>query len=94
MPREYDSYGGVVRLDWRRWRRADMGRVVIVLGYGVFNLGVVWWWVGGFLNWCGLFEGEVAFEEGRELVLGLICVCHFDGVYKSKKLADCFAKKK
>lgn len=60
--------------------RTGVGGVVVVLGYGVFYLGMVWWWFGRLLHWCWLLEGEVSCEEGGEFVLGLVGVCHFDGV--------------
>ena len=78
---------------WWGWRRVEerrgrlrrlrhqVGGVVVVLGYGVFDFGVVGRRGGGLLDWCWLLQAEVSCEEGSEFVLSLVGVCHFDGIW-------------
>lgn len=69
-----EDYGDglVVHESWRRRCRDDVGGVMVVLGYGIFDFDMVGCrCLCGFWGGRWLLKGEVALEELGELVLGV-----------------------
>lgn len=68
MTAQYDRYGMIIGSGWSLQHGTDVGGVVVVLGDGVLDLGMmglsfVKWWLRGFLDWCSLSEAEVSCKE-------------------------------